>query len=229
MFKILDERVKVSKKFDEVIERVKEIFNVKSDADVARALKIEPGTFSYARKKGNLPAVEILHAIQHKGVSIEWVFYGLGEPKITPKLKLGNEPDAPMGKIAVKMFPDISASAGYGCLNGDHCEFETIFVDRNLLPRTSSKQIEAIKVNGDSMSSTLNDGDMIFVDKLQHEVKNGKIFIIRMNDEIFVKRLYISPNGLIVKSDNPDYPQFNIKKDEIEILGQVIYTMEYHG
>jgi len=210
-----------------VLLRLKTFFKVTDDKEIAQIIGLTAANIYERKRRNAIPHEAIVNNLRDTDANLEYIFYGLGEMKISPRLNLGD--DAPVGKIAVKLFQDISASAGFGCLNGDHCEYDMIFVDHNLLPRTSSKLIEAIKVSGDSMNQTLNDGDMIFVDKLQHEIKNGKIFIIRMNDEIFVKRLFVAHNGLIVKSDNPDYPQFNIKKDEIEILGQVIYTMEYHG
>lgn len=215
--------------FSLVISRLMQFLEVDEFQKVAEKLGMSGQAF-YARKKtGSVPYDQIIKALQGSGISFEWLFYGLGEMRIVPRLKLCNEIEAPMGKIAIKYYPDISASAGFGCFNGDHCECDTIFVDRNLLPRATSKNIEAIRVHGDSMNPTMNEGDTIFVDKSQREIRNGKIFIIRMNEEVFVKRIFIAPKGLIVKSDNPDYPQFDIKKDEAEILGQVIYTMEYHG
>lgn len=218
----------MSKNFDQIIDRVKEIFEVKSDADVAKALNIEPGTFSYSRKKGNLPAVEILQALQNKDINIEWVFYGLGSKKILPRLKLDGDEES-IGKITVRFFDDVRASAGMGCLNGDNCEYEVLYIDRFMLPNTNSKNIDAIRVKGDSMEPTISEDDLIFVDKNQCSIRNGKIFIIRMNDEVFVKKIFISPKGLIIKSDNEDYPSFEVSPKDIEVLGQVIYTMEYHG
>lgn len=217
------------KKFDSINNRLMQFLGVDELQKVAEKIGMKKQAFYARRQTDSFPYEQTIKALQGSGISFEWLFYGLGEMRITPRLKLGDEIEAPMGKIAIKYYPDISASAGYGCLNGDHCECDTIFVDRNLLPRATSKNIEAIRVSGDSMLPTMNEGDTIFVDKSQHEIRNGKIFIIRMNDEVFVKRIFIGPRGLIVKSDNPDYPQFDIKKDEAEILGQVIYTMEFHG
>ena len=204
--------------FDAIIERLMVLFSVDELQKVAQKIGLSKQAL-YARKKTNsIPYDNIIQSVKDSDVNIEWLIYGLGEQKLVPKFKLGNEKSAPFGEIAVRMFPDVSASAGYGCLNGDQCEYETIYVDRNLLEKTSSKSIDAIKVHGDSMFPTMREGDMIFVDKLQHEIKNGKIFIIRMNEEVFVKRLYTYPKGIIVKSDNPEYPQFEVQKKDIEIF-----------
>lgn len=213
--------------FDGVINRLKNYLMIEQDQDIAEKIGLKRGAFYTRRKSGSIPFDHIINALKDTDANLEYIFYGIGDDKIKQKLKLDN--DAPIGNIAIRYFDDVSASAGYGCLNGDHCEYETVYVDRNLLPKATSKNIEAIRVFGDSMHPTISEGDTIFVDKSQRDIRNGKIFIIRINDEVFVKRIFISPYGLIVKSDNPDYPQFDIKKDQADILGQVIYTMEYHG
>jgi phage repressor protein C with HTH and peptisase S24 domain len=214
--------------FNSVFSRLKKLFNVTDDKEIADILGISAQNIYDRKRRNSIPHEAIINVLRDTDVNLEYIFYGLGNKNVTPTLNLSDEKNE-IGKVAIRYFSDVNASAGIGCLNGDYCESEVIYVDRNLLPNITSKRIEAIRVSGDSMTPTMNEGDMIFVDKLQHEIKNGKIFIIRMNDELFVKRIFVSPKGYIIKSDNTDYPQFDIKKDDIEILGQVIYTMEYHG
>lgn len=212
---------------NDVLYRLKTLFKVADDKEVAEIIGLTAANIYERKRRNSIPYEAIVNALRDTNANLEWIFYGIGDQNVEPKLKLGSEP--PIGQISVRYFPDISASAGYGCLNGDHCEYDTVYIDSTLLPLATSKNIDAIRVHGDSMTPRINDGDTIFVDKSQRDIRNGKIFIIRLNEEIFVKRIYVSPHGLIIRSDNHDYPQFEIKKEEADILGQVIYTMEYHG
>lgn len=214
---------------NDVINRMKIFYCVDSDSKLAKILGITPANLYDRKARNAIPHEAIINNLRDTDANLEWIFYGLGEMKLTPSLKLTDESENNFGKIAIRYFPDISASAGFGCLNGDYCQSSVVYVDKNLFPKVSSKKIEAIRVHGDSMEPTISNGDMIFVDKLQHEIKNGKIYIIRMNEEIFVKRIFSAPKGIIIKSDNQNYPSFEVQVPDIKIIGQVIYTMEYHG
>lgn len=214
----------MSKNFTEILSKLKQIFNCTTDGEIAKLLNIEHGTFSYMKKKGNVPAMNIIELSRKHKFDIEYVFFG-EKAKNNEVEKIVSKNDS----IELSIYDDVNASAGYGCLNGDHCCATHLFVDKNLFPRTTSKKIDAIKVNGDSMDPTFTDGDIIFVDKFQHEIKNGKIYIIRMSGEVFVKRIFISPKGIIIKSDNEHYPSFEITQTDIEIIGKVIYSLKHHG
>jgi len=215
--------------FSLVIERLMEFFSVDEFQKVAHILGMSGQSFYARRKTESLPYDQILNAVKETDINLEWLFYGIGEKNINPKLKLCDD-DHDLGeKITVKFFPDISASAGMGCLNGDFCEYELITIDRSLVPDVMSKNIEALRVNGDSMDPTIKDRDVIFVDKSQRIPINGKIFVVKFSGEVYAKRIFKAPKSLIIKSDNPQYPQYEVQPDEIEILGQIIYNMEYLG
>ena len=81
-----------------------------------------------------------------------------------------------------------------------------------------------IKVIGESMEPTLPDGASILVDMGQQEPRDGRIFVIRIEDEIVVKRLIHDPEaGWLLQSDNrnkrawPTVPW----PDEARIVGEV--------
>lgn len=211
--------------FSLVIERLMSFFNVDEFQKVAHILGMSGQSFYARRKTGSLPYEQIINAVKETDINLEWLFYGEGEEKITAKLDLSDN----AGTIQVKFYPDISASAGQGSINGDFYEYELISIDQSLLPNVMSKNIEAIRINGDSMSPTIHDRDVIFVDKSQCIPINGKVFVVKFADETFAKRIFKSPKGYIIKSDNPQYPQYEVQSEDFEILGQIIYNMEYLG
>jgi phage repressor protein C with HTH and peptisase S24 domain len=135
--------------------------------------------------------------------------------------------------IPIKYF-DIKASAGSGLLV-DNETFEMISIDEEQLKRMSItadyNNIVIINAKGNSMSPTIQDNDLLFVDIEKKEIFNKKIYVINEDNLLKVKRLIKkSPNDteVIVQSDNEvdgEYPPYPIKIDGSHniICGQVIF------
>jgi phage repressor protein C with HTH and peptisase S24 domain len=87
--------------------------------------------------------------------------------------------------------------------------------------------VSLIRVEGDSMQPTLNDGDDIMVDKgaALKPLRDG-IHVIRIDGVLMVKRLAPAPGGrLSVLSDNPAYPSW-LDRDpaEVQVVGRVVWV-----
>jgi phage repressor protein C with HTH and peptisase S24 domain len=81
-----------------------------------------------------------------------------------------------------------------------------------------------IRVEGDSMAPTLEDGDEILVDRDARRVEaRGGIFVLRMDGVLMVKRLRTAVGGVEVGSDNPAYPPRVVPAREIEVIGRVAW------
>ena len=102
--------------------------------------------------------------------------------------------------------------------------FHTDFLCRKGAPDT----MRLFEVAGDSMIPTLNDGDMILVDLSQTDVQSGRIYLLRMGEELMVKRLERRPGGIfLIKSDNTNYEPIPIKIDDtpdVQIFGRMIWS-----
>lgn len=82
----------------------------------------------------------------------------------------------------------------------------------------------ALRVDGDSMSPTINYGDVVFIRK-QDDVDEGQIAAVLIDDSATLKRVYHIPNGVHLLSDNPKYPPmiFTLPDcDTIRILGRAV-------
>ncbi len=125
-----------------------------------------------------------------------------------------------------------AGSAGNGHMN-DHVEvtgglaFKRAWLQRRHL---NPLNLHVIYVYGDSMESTISDGDVVLMDESQTEPLNNKIFVIRADGELLIKRLIRSLTGnWIVRSDNEDkrqYPDFELSPSslaELTILGRVVW------
>ncbi len=88
------------------------------------------------------------------------------------------------------------------------------------------KNIEAINVTGDSMEPTLNNGNIIFIDKTKNDPSKDGIYAFVNENGLFVKRIQKRVDGgLDVISDNKEYPAQIVLKNDINILGKVVSSI----
>jgi len=69
----------MSSKVDIVLSRMKKIFGVERDADLARALAISPQTLSSWRQRAAVPYALCVECAKTKGASLDWLLYGEGQ------------------------------------------------------------------------------------------------------------------------------------------------------
>ena len=86
-----------------------------------------------------------------------------------------------------------------------------------------AERCRLIRVVGESMEPTLPDGGLILVDLQRKERRDGKICVIRIGDELIVKRTIEDEQaGWLLRSDNPDkrvWPSLPWP-DDAEVVGQ---------
>jgi phage repressor protein C with HTH and peptisase S24 domain len=125
----------------------------------------------------------------------------------------------------------LRVSAGPGALVGEEAgrpyfAFEPRWL-KSLTPSPAAK-LSIIRVEGDSMSPTLNAGDDILVDlgDATDRLRDG-IYVLRADDVLVVKRIALHPVGrrVTVQSDNPAYPDWPDRDvAEINCIGRVIWA-----
>lgn len=80
----------------------------------------------------------------------------------------------------------------------------------------------AVRVNGNSMEPTFNDGEILFVNKVD-EARNNQFVTAEVNGEAFVKKLFVSLDGVKLISLNRDYDDIVIHDyDDYRIVGVVV-------
>ena len=86
------------------------------------------------------------------------------------------------------------------------------------------EQCRIVKVTGESMEPTLPEGSSILVDTGRREPRDGRIFVIRVEDRIVVKRLVRHPvGGWLIQSDNPNKQAWPTQPcpPDADIVGEV--------
>ena len=96
---------------------------------------------------------------------------------------------------------------------------EDFFIKQSLNP----KQCVRVRVQGTSMQGVLWDGDVVLINREETNVIDGKIYALRIGEELYIKRLQKIPGGqLKLQSENPDYDDVTVSiEEEVEIIGRV--------
>lgn len=103
-----------------------------------------------------------------------------------------------------------------------------IYIDSNILKRTSIEGLFAINIGGISMYPQYKDGDLIIADSNLNTIKDGFLYILLMNDEPTIKQCFKQPNGKIQLSTfNNAFPSFEVESSDISVIGEVIFKMGF--
>ncbi|EJQ9217141.1 MULTISPECIES: XRE family transcriptional regulator [Citrobacter] len=128
---------------------------------------------------------------------------------------------------------DVSASAGSGHIQGSdiidviHAIEYSNDQALTMFGGRSSSGVKVINVRGDSMSPTIEPGDLLFVDVSINEFDGDGIYTFGFDGKIYVKRLQMIPDQLLVISDNPKYREWSISKENeyrFYIYGKVLIS-----
>jgi len=212
----------------ETLNRIKEVLNTDDIQVVADEFcTTTANVYNWTKKNRKVPHIQLIEFSQKTGVSLDWLLFGT-EPKYKELYKLSALHHTHTADCKLKHIPyykSFHASAGFGAFNGDVEEPEYITMPSTFLS-SASNHTEAIRCSGDSMSPSINDGDIMFIDRNDEEIRDGEVYVVRCNEELYVKRLFKTPTHIIAKSDNTIYPEFKLQDKEFQVLGKVIYRME---
>src|SRR5438270_629395 len=134
------------------------------------------------------------------------------------------------GLISVKRHP-VMVSAGPGAIVTEELGKPYFAFDEGWLKALTpspSSSLSIVRVEGDSMSPTLNPGDDILVDLEDSAARlRDGIYVLRIDDALVVKRLALNPiaKRVTVQSDNPAYSDWpDCNPDEIHCIGRLIWS-----
>ena len=83
------------------------------------------------------------------------------------------------------------------------------------------------RVSGQSMQGAgLDDGDLLVIDRSM-EPQHNKIAVCYIDGEFTVKRLKVTPGGIFLMPENPNYQPIEVSEDnELIIWGIVTYVVK---
>lgn len=211
------------KSFMEIVEEIKDIVSAEHpgkkifDKDIADLLGISQMNFATIKKRDKIPFNELLDFCAKKAISINWLLYGQAPESLI---------ESTNRFYMVRYFNDISASAGGGSDVGAE-EYQSLELSENFIDilggQSEMKNIEAIKVSGDSMEPTFSYDDIVFINRKKTDLSRGGVFVIRTEHGLFIKRVSKRIDGKIdIISDNKEYSKLTVHPTEIEFIGRVV-------
>lgn len=197
---------------------------------------------------GSIPKAETLIKIQEvTGCDLNWLLTGDGSPYLDKSHPdnaggfavqtgsdgvtdiLGNPVD--LSEFIFVPRYNVAAAAGHGAAVYAEEPLFCMAFRRYWIENYVTKQPEklsVITVKGDSMEGVLNHGDSILINHAETAPRDG-LYVLRIGNDLFVKRVQRIPGKLLVTSENPRYAPFEIDltdtQDDIAIIGRV----EWYG
>ncbi|MBD9551586.1 helix-turn-helix transcriptional regulator [Pantoea sp. PNT01] len=128
---------------------------------------------------------------------------------------------------------DVNVSAGPGAYVGSDIidvirsiEYNTEHA-KNFFGGKPQSTVKMVNVRGDSMSGTIEPGDLIFVDVSVTQFDGDGIYVFGFDGKIHIKRLQIVPDKIVVISDNTRYRDWFIdetNEHRFYIFGKVMIS-----
>ena len=192
---------------------------------------------STGRSKSSRKLYEISKVL---GVSPDWLLTGTGPMRADGQQPIA--PDVAPSNIYRVEVLDLSVSAGPGTVMSEFVEVlrsvEYSPEDARLMfDGRKQEQVRIINVRGDSMSGTIEPGDLLFVDISVNSFDGDGIYAFLYDDTAHVKRLQKMKDKLLVISDNKSYAAWDpIERDEMnrvfvfgKVIGSMPQTYRKHG
>lgn len=199
------------------LEILRETLNL-NKAEFSKKIGLAPSSYSDLENfKGVLKPEIIEKIVKIFNTNPRWIITGEGHMFSS---------QASDNFFNIKYFPHVKSAAGSGCINHDetieYIPFPKIYI--NNIIKVSPQNLNVICVSGDSMYPTIQDQDLILIDRSIDNLSKEGIYTFRQADNLQIKRLQIIENNNIrVNSDNKFYGSYTTTLKDIEIIGIVVW------
>lgn len=153
------------------------------------------------------------------GVTIDWLVFGRGDGPTRDDI------------VRIPRF-DVQLAAGAGAWNEGRRRVEEIPLTVSFLEqqfgRRSANGLSFVTARGGSMEPTITDKGLVLIDELEVELFDD-VFAFVLAGEARVKRIRRLTDGLLLISDNNDYPPETVKGSEmkrLQVIGHVLGVLQ---
>lgn len=182
--------------------------------------------------KGAEPKASDLEMISgYTGVSLDWLFWGLGDPFRHATYRIEDETLNDASRLAVINIYDNHMSMGNGSFIDESVIVDNITISKDFIRSKWSvnpADIVGIRAVGDSMQPLMLSGDIALIDRSKTEMKEDAIYAFRFDNSNYIKRLQRIGRNIRVISENPEYADWDITPDDLQFLkiyGKVLSTL----
>lgn len=131
--------------------------------------------------------------------------------------------------IASKYFKKPEGRQSYITFTGDASSLESRTANLNSMIVNKNASYFMMRVTGDSMiGAGIKNGAFVFVDR-KKQAQHNDIVVAKINNELVLKTLQKTEEGIFLRPENAKYPTLKIKSDDkFEIWGVVANSI-YHN
>lgn len=222
-------------------DRLSLVIGNESVRSFALRANLSPPVIKKYVENDSTPNVERLIAIAEAGgVTVEWLATGKGA-KYPNEVEQHHQHQVTEGacggyvanrdflsEFALIPGYSVQVSAGWGSEGSDEVEpsRHLAFRKRWLKWRGfAEKDLVVVWAKGDSMEPIISDNNTLLVNIQRTTLTDGNIFVIRNENQLWVKRVQVMPNAWRLLSDNKLYDAIEIPMDEqngFQVVGQVV-------
>lgn len=128
--------------------------------------------------------------------------------------------------VELDYYPDVYASCGDGLEVLSEASEKIKISKQSISNYSAHNTYSVVNCKGNSMYPLLTDGDKAIIKHWNGEhILDDRIYLFKYDNQVFIKQLYNNIDQLIIKSNNPEYPNRILEDEKLKkviILGQVV-------
>ncbi len=217
----------VTKRFLDTYDYLKDKGIIKSKRDFVQKIGVSPSIFTEISKKRTNVGIKVIQKTLQSFPQLnpDWLITGEGE-----MLRSGAD-ERPASMVPApegRGIPLVQAQANAGHGNFDLAALAKDVKEHYVIPKFRHMNVDfLIEITGNSMAPKYYSGDIVAVRRLENPnyIQWNRPHLIGTRDQgLLVKRILPGnkKDHYTLKSDNPDYPPFEIPKSDITGIGLIV-------
>jgi phage repressor protein C with HTH and peptisase S24 domain len=191
-----------------------------SVADLARAVGVSDNAiYKWVSGRGQPSMISLVNLARAARVSIEWLATGQEASK-------GDPQNTESGDYVYMPRNSVRSPVGRGTVQSrqivDYVALKTEWLSRRI--GIDPKSLILVEAVSDSMTPTIDEGDLVLVDLRDPRFRHDGIYVLRAGGDLSIKRIQRRPDGkLIIRNDNAAYEPTVVAADSINVVGHAIW------
>jgi phage repressor protein C with HTH and peptisase S24 domain len=203
----------------EIVQRIKKLieekYGARGSSSFAKAIGVEQVTLSRHLNGSRNLSLDVIDAILRTfpDVSAEWLLRGI-ESDVVDATSSESKPRIPYDAAAGCLTDAVDGVTAYQC-------------EQLPVVQAFPKYDFTIRVTGDSMMPNFHPGDEVACLRVNEArfLQWGRVYVLDTEQGIVIKRIYDNGDSIRCASYNPEYPDFNIPKEDIRSYNLVVGTL----
>lgn len=199
-----------------------------SQKELGKRLNLSDTTIqNYEYGRQQISGKALIKLKEEFNINPDWLLNGTGEMFLDNTSRQQEYSDI----ISIPYYPEVSAAAGSGALVYDENTVKHLQISSAIINISTGDNVCLINATGNSMQPVIDDKDLLLVDLSQKLITDEGIYVIRLDTTLVVKRVQKILNGIILISDNPQYPPReisanNFNENDAAVIGKVIAVIK---